>query len=242
MNKQPKFKIDNAKLTRLVAKAQGGNQKALDEVVNMVSGYIYYYCLTLLGDEEKSKDAVQDILLTMLKKLDSLADPKAFLGWIKTITSNYCKTKLTRSKDNLSLDEGAWDFADENEQICPSKSAETSEVCGYVRKAVKALPQLLRESASAFTRERNDVLLQSNERKGNRRNHGVKRKHRQKPTSLGAQDDEKAPRAVRRSGSRFVRGTADVAGIFQPYRGRGNAEKYSHSLRYSVRRGKACLD
>ena len=43
MNKQPKFKIDNAKLTRLVAKAQGGNQKALDEVVNMVSGYIYYY-------------------------------------------------------------------------------------------------------------------------------------------------------------------------------------------------------
>lgn len=150
MNKQPKFKIDNAKLTRLVAKAQGGNQKALDEVVNMVSGYIYYYCLTLLGDEEKSKDAVQDILLTMLKKLDSLADPKAFLGWIKTITSNYCKTKLTRSKDNLSLDEGTWDFADENEQICPSKSAETSEVCGYVREAVKALPQLLRESVMMF--------------------------------------------------------------------------------------------
>jgi len=150
MNKQPKFKIDNAKLTRLVAKAQGGNQKALDEVVNMVSGYIYYYCLTLLGDEEKSKDAVQDILLTILKKLDSLADPKAFLGWIKTITSNYCKTKLTRSKDNLSLDEGTWDFADENEQICPSKSAETSEVCGYVREAVKALPQLLRESVMMF--------------------------------------------------------------------------------------------
>ena len=150
MNKQPKFKIDNAKLTRLVAKAQGGNQKALDEVVNMVSGYIYYYCLTLLGDEEKSKDAVQDILLTMLKKLDSLADPKAFLGWIKTITSNYCKTKLTRSKDNLSLDEDTWDFADENEQICPSKSAETSEVCGYIREAVKALPQLLRESVMMF--------------------------------------------------------------------------------------------
>ncbi|MBQ7744434.1 MAG: sigma-70 family RNA polymerase sigma factor [Ruminococcus sp.] len=150
MNKQPKFKIDNAKLTRLVAKAQGGNQKALDEVVNMVSGYIYYYCLTLLGDEEKSKDAVQDILLTMLKKLDSLADSKAFLGWIKTITSNYCKTKLTRSKDNLSLDEDTWDFADENEQICPSKSAETSEVCGYIREAVKALPQLLRESVMMF--------------------------------------------------------------------------------------------
>ena len=94
MNKQPKYKIDNAKLTRLVTKAQNGSQKALEEVINMVSGYLYYYSLTLLGDEEQAKDAVQDILLTVLKKLNTLADPKAFLGWLKTITSNYCKTKL----------------------------------------------------------------------------------------------------------------------------------------------------
>ncbi len=68
MSKQPKYKIDNSKLTRLVEKAKRGNQKALDEVVNMISGYINYYSLTILGDEEQAKDAVQDILLTMLKK------------------------------------------------------------------------------------------------------------------------------------------------------------------------------
>lgn len=61
MSKQPKYKIDNSKLTRLVEKAKRGNQKALDEVVNMISGYIYYYSLTILGDEEQAKDAVQDI-------------------------------------------------------------------------------------------------------------------------------------------------------------------------------------
>lgn len=150
MNKQPKYKIDNAKLTRLVTKAQNGNQKALEEVINMVSGYLYYYSLTLLGDEEQAKDAVQDILLTVLKKLNTLADPKAFLGWLKTITSNYCKTKLTRAKDNLSLDEGTWEFSDESDQICPEKSAEADEVCGYVREAVRSLPQVLRESVMMF--------------------------------------------------------------------------------------------
>lgn len=150
MSKQPKYKIDNSKLTRLVEKAKRGNQKAMEDVVNMVSGYIYYYSLTLLGDDEQAKDAVQDILLTMLKKLDSLEDPKAFLGWIKTVTANYCKSKLTRSKDNLSLDEGTWEFADYSDQICPSKSAETNEVCAYVREAVTALPQLLRESVMMF--------------------------------------------------------------------------------------------
>ena len=150
MSKQPKYKIDNSKLTRLVEKAKRGNQKALDEVVNMISGYIYYYSLTVLGDEEQAKDAVQDILLTMLKKIDSLEDPKAFLGWIKTVTSNHCKTKLTRSKDNISLDDGTWELADCSDQICPSKAAESKEVCALVREAVKALPQLLRESVMMF--------------------------------------------------------------------------------------------
>ena len=150
MNKQPKYKIDNAKLTRLVAKAQNGSQKALEEVINMVSGYLYYYSLTLLGDEEQAKDAVQDILLTVLKKLNTLAEPKAFLGWLKTITSNYCKTKLTRAKNDVSLDEGTWEFSDESDQICPEKSAEADEVCAYVREAVRSLPQVLRESVMMF--------------------------------------------------------------------------------------------
>ena len=150
MSKKPKYKIDNSKLTRMVEKAKRGNQKALDEVVNMISGYIYYYSLTILGDEEQAKDAVQDILLTMLKKIDSLEDPKAFLGWIKTVSSNHCKTKLTRSKDNISLDDGTWELADCSDQICPSKAAETKEVCALVREAVTALPQLLRESVMMF--------------------------------------------------------------------------------------------
>ena len=150
MKNTPKFKIDNNKLARLVAKAQHNDQKAAEEVVNMVSGYIYYYSLSLLGDEDKARDAVQDILLNMLKKLSTLEDPKAFLGWLKVMTSNYCKTKLSREKEALSIDDGTWELEDSSDQVSPQKAAETSEVCAVVREAVSALPVSLRESVLMF--------------------------------------------------------------------------------------------
>ena len=150
MKSAPKYKIDNNRLTRLVEKAQRGNRKAMEDVVNMVSGYLYYYCLTLLGDDDKASDAVQDILLTMLKKLNTLEDPKAFLGWLKTVTANYCKTKLTREKKNVSIDDGEWELEDCSDQVCPEKAAEAKEVCSLVRDAVGALPVTLRESVMMF--------------------------------------------------------------------------------------------
>ncbi len=150
MKNTPNYKIDNNKLARLVAKAQRNDQKAAEEVVNMVSGYIYYYSLSLLGDEDKASDAVQDILLNMLKKLSALEDPKAFLGWLKVMTSNYCKTKLSREKEALSIDDGTWELEDSSDQVSPQKSVETSEVCAVVREAVRALPVSLRESVLMF--------------------------------------------------------------------------------------------
>ena len=145
MNQKPGFKIDNSKLARLVAKAQKGNDKATEEVVNMISGYLYYYSLTLLGDDDKARDAVQDILLSMLQKLNTLENPKAFLGWMKTMTAHYCHNKVTRAKTQYSLDEMI-ETEDLSEQICPSKPLETEETCALVREAVNALPVLLRES------------------------------------------------------------------------------------------------
>ncbi len=150
MKKQPKYKIDNAKLTRLAAKAQKGNEKATEDVVNMISGYLYYYSLGMLGDEEKAKDAVQDILLMMLQKLDTLEDPKAFLGWIKMMTANHCHNLITRKKSCVSIDEVCAEYRDEDEQVCPEKAAESAEVCSIVRGAVNALPLNQRESVLMF--------------------------------------------------------------------------------------------
>lgn len=146
----PKFKIDNSKLTRLVIKAQNGSEKALEEIANLVSGYIYYYSITLLCNEDKAQDCVQDVLLIMLKKLNTLNNPKLFLGWIKVITANYCRTKISRTYSFDSLDECREDYLDDNDQINPEKSAEKEEIRSLVRNAVRALPVLQRESVLMY--------------------------------------------------------------------------------------------
>ena len=145
MKKEPKFKIDNSGLTRLVVKAQKGNQKAIEEIVDLVSGYIYCYCLSLLGNSENARDAVQDILLIMLNKLDTVENPQAFLGWIKTVTANYCKSRRGRAKTEYDIDGEYEELEDDCPQVSPSKSLETKEVCALVRNAVQELPPHQRE-------------------------------------------------------------------------------------------------
>lgn len=56
-------KINIRKLTRNVKKAQEGDKKSLDFIVSETSGYVYYYALSILGDENKAQDAVQEIYL-----------------------------------------------------------------------------------------------------------------------------------------------------------------------------------
>ncbi len=150
MKNKPKYKIDNSKLTRLAAKAQKGDSRATGEVADMISGYLYYYSLTTLGNEEKARDAVQDILLTMLKKMDTLENPKCFLGWIKAITANYCHSKITREHESLSFDEALEKWEDDDVQVCPSRYAETNELRAAVRSAVSELPENQRESVMMF--------------------------------------------------------------------------------------------
>lgn len=97
--------INSNKLAKYVARAQRGDRKAMERIVDETSGYVYYYCLTLLCREDEANEAVQEIYLTVLKKLGTLENPKAFLGWLKTVTSNHCKNRLERNKNYSSLDD-----------------------------------------------------------------------------------------------------------------------------------------
>lgn len=155
--RKPKLKIDNKKIIRLVEKAKSGNKKALEQIIDEVSGYIYFYSLTILGNDDKAQDATQDILLTILRKINTVEAPNAFLGWVKTVTANYCKTKLSRGRESLSLEENEIDLENSSEQINPAKRAETREVCAIINKAVKELPVLQRECVLMYYYEQLSV-------------------------------------------------------------------------------------
>lgn len=143
--KKPEHRINRARLSKYVLKAQKNNKKAMEYIVNETSDYIYYYCLTLLCDEEKALEAVQDIYLILLQKINSLQDADSFLGWLKVITSNYCKDKLIRSREELSLESVDYVLTDEDIQLNPEKSLETDELCQSIILAIHSLPDSQKE-------------------------------------------------------------------------------------------------
>ena len=145
-------KFNANKLAKYVARAQNGERKAMERIVDETSGYVYYYCLALLCSEDEANDAVQEIYLTLLKKLDTLENPKAFLGWLKTVTSNHCKNRLARNKNYSSLDDEVI-FESEEEtdiQLIPQKQIEAHELRNAVVTAVKNLPVFQRECVMMY--------------------------------------------------------------------------------------------
>ena len=145
-NKQPEYPINKTRLAKNVVKAKKGNSKAFENIVKDTQNYIYYYCLSLLKNEDEASEAVQDIYIILFKKLDSVEKPEAFLGWLKVVSANYCKNKLLRKHKSLSLDEEISDYGDLNTtQITPEKCIETDEICNIVNSAVDSLPDFQKE-------------------------------------------------------------------------------------------------
>lgn len=141
-DKSPHYKINNNKLAKNVSKAQNGDKKALEYIVNETGNYVYYYCLSLLCDEEKAKDAVQDIYVKILTNLRSVKNPKAFLAWLKTVTANHCKNLLLKKREEEELTDT---FEESDIQVIPEKCIETEEVCEIIRNSIKELPEIQRE-------------------------------------------------------------------------------------------------
>ena len=55
--KQPTADINRKKLTKSVIKAQKGDKRAKEQIVELTYGYVYYYCLKMLRNKENAKDA-----------------------------------------------------------------------------------------------------------------------------------------------------------------------------------------
>lgn len=140
--KQPTADINRKKLKKSVIKAQKGDKRAKEQIVELTYGYVYYYCLKMLRNKENAKDATQEIFMTVFEKLDSIEKPEAFLGWLKQVTVNYCRNLVTRQH---SVEELTDDYFDDTVQITPVDCLETEEIRCVIRQAVDNLPDVQRE-------------------------------------------------------------------------------------------------
>lgn len=65
----------------LVFEAQDGNEKAFECLVIFFHPQLLNFAYNLSGNHALAKDAVQDVWISISKKLNKLEDPRAFKSW-----------------------------------------------------------------------------------------------------------------------------------------------------------------
>ncbi|SFI41599.1 RNA polymerase sigma-70 factor, ECF subfamily [Paenibacillus sp. UNC496MF] len=92
-------------LSRIIARARGGDQDAFSALVARYKGHVYRHAFGMLGDRGEAEDAVQEIFMKAYLALGKLDDVHAFYSWLMRIVSNLCKDKLKQRARTVEIGE-----------------------------------------------------------------------------------------------------------------------------------------
>ena len=142
--------MEKEKLTALIAKAQSGDQDAMEELLRAAHTPVSYQCRKLLKDPRDAEDMTQEVLLTVYDRLNLLKNPEAFWGWLNSITINRCMNALKRNHVELQFaeDEEGHSVLDDleelDEQQVPDKALDNTETTRMIEEIVNSLPEAQR--------------------------------------------------------------------------------------------------
>ena len=139
--------MEQEKLIALVKKAQGGDSTAMERLLAHAHTAVSYQCRKFMNTPEDAEDMTQEVLLVIYQKLDSLADPAAFNGWVKRIAATRCMNAVSRTHVELQFaeDEDGNSFLDTIEELdkqkIPDEAMDDAETARMVVELIDALPE-----------------------------------------------------------------------------------------------------
>lgn len=115
---------------KLIEECKGGNLSNFGKIVNAASPFAYSVAFRMLGDDEESKDVVQESMVTVWQKLEMIKSPAAFKTWLYRIVINKCYDVLRLRKRNIedSQDEKTWSRLSDTVSNRPSSELENKEM------------------------------------------------------------------------------------------------------------------
>ncbi len=95
-----------ASVNNLVQEAQGGNNDAVGQLVQIWYPRIYNYALKYFSDADLAAEATQNTFIAMHGHIGSLKDCGKFKSWLYTIVANHCRQESRNRKKSkwLSFD------------------------------------------------------------------------------------------------------------------------------------------
>ena len=91
----------------LVRAARGGDAASLGALLEHHRAEMHAVALSVLGWGPEAEDAVQDAMLTALRRLGELRDPAAAGAWLKAVTRNAARMRLRSAGREIPLTEHA---------------------------------------------------------------------------------------------------------------------------------------
>jgi RNA polymerase sigma-70 factor (ECF subfamily) len=87
----------------LVAAARAGDASCLGALLERHRGPMRAVAVGLLGNSPAAEDAVQEAMLTALRRLDELRDPAAAGAWLRAVVRNACRMQLRAARPTVEL-------------------------------------------------------------------------------------------------------------------------------------------
>lgn len=81
-----------------MAAAQGGDRRALDQLLRRHHDRLYAVCRRLTGNDADGADALQDALISLVRGLDRFDGRSRFATWAYRVTVNACLDEMRRRR------------------------------------------------------------------------------------------------------------------------------------------------
>ncbi len=130
-------------LATLVLETRKGNNNAFAELYALTYDKVYNYSRHYLRDDYLAQDAVQEVYISALRRIDTLNDPMLFIAWLNricfTVCYDICKkndAKYGVVTESETLETICDDHIDSN----PESRAEQTDETRRLHRAIESLP------------------------------------------------------------------------------------------------------
>ena len=131
--------------TELIKKAQGGDKKALAELVKTYEQTIYNFAFKICRDKNYAEQIMQETFFSMIKSLHQFDFNSKLSTWLYRIVANHClmMARKAKSRPFISLDENEENLFEEKYAAdwknIPYRDTENKELKMILDKSIQKL-------------------------------------------------------------------------------------------------------
>jgi RNA polymerase sigma-70 factor, ECF subfamily len=119
---------------KLIEECRDGNFNNFRKLVELTSPFAFSLAFRMLGDKDQAKDIVQETMVTIWQKIESIKTAEVYKTWIYKVVINKCYDQLRNKKRNREhmADEKTWLILSERIFQLPSAQLENDEIARMI--------------------------------------------------------------------------------------------------------------